>query len=68
MSRQVIPSNVSVQIGLLVFKVLEVDVTNSVLSLGCWIRLEWTDRRLRWNSSDYNGLKSITVAATPRPL
>ena len=32
----------------------DVDIKSQTITVNGWIRLMWTDERLRWNSSEYN--------------
>ncbi|XP_054261902.1 acetylcholine receptor subunit alpha-like 2 [Macrosteles quadrilineatus] len=50
-----------VQFGL-VIRHVEVDEVRSMMILNAWTKFEWDDEKLKWNASDYGGLKILHVA------
>ncbi|KAF5292514.1 hypothetical protein FQR65_LT01660 [Abscondita terminalis] len=51
----------TVTIGLSVLHV-EINEFKSTVNVNSWIRLAWTDDKLKWNSTNYGGLSDINVA------
>ncbi|KAF5302237.1 hypothetical protein FQA39_LY10276 [Lamprigera yunnana] len=41
---------------------IEINEFKSTLNVNSWIRLVWTDDKLKWNSSNYGGLTDINMA------
>jgi len=42
---------------------LDIDETNSVMQVDCWLQMRWTDSFLQWNPDDYGGLKDLHFSA-----
>ncbi|KAK6033066.1 Neurotransmitter-gated ion-channel ligand binding domain protein, partial [Ostertagia ostertagi] len=53
------PLVVSVKIYLQ--QILDVDEKNQVITLVAWIEYQWTDYKLKWQPSEYGGIKDIRV-------
>ncbi|VDL73600.1 unnamed protein product [Nippostrongylus brasiliensis] len=53
------PLVVSVKIYLQ--QILDVDEKNQVITLVAWLEYQWTDYKLRWQPSEYGGIKDIRV-------
>ncbi|KAF2894306.1 hypothetical protein ILUMI_11868 [Ignelater luminosus] len=51
----------TVTIGMTILHV-EINEFKSTISVNAWIRLVWTDEKLKWNSSDYGGLTDVNFA------
>ena len=34
---------------------------NNELTVDAWVSMSWTDPRLRWTPSDFEGVKSVTL-------
>ena len=49
-------SDDNVQIGLNFFKLHDVNIRSSVMTVSVWLRLEWQDTRLAWDAQCYGGL------------
>jgi len=49
---------VKVDVGLALIH-LDLDEKKSILEVDAWLRLNWKDEFLSWNSSEYEGLKTI---------
>jgi len=54
MVQDIPPDDLQVEIGINFFKIYNLDLKASVLSLATWFRLEWKDHRLRYNASVWN--------------
>nr|KAG5694689.1 hypothetical protein BaRGS_010015 [Batillaria attramentaria] len=52
---------VDVSLGLTLTQILDLDEKNQVLTTNVWLEAEWYDERLRWNSSDFDGITSIRI-------
>ncbi|PIC21300.1 hypothetical protein B9Z55_026188 [Caenorhabditis nigoni] len=53
------PLVVSVKIYLQ--QILDVDEKNQVITLVAWIEYQWTDYKLKWDPSEYGGIKDIRI-------
>ncbi|ETN81005.1 Cation transporter family protein [Necator americanus] len=53
------PLVVSVKIYLQ--QILDVDEKNQVITLVAWVEYQWTDYKLKWEPSEYGGIKDIRV-------
>ena len=51
---------VTVKHGLTIQK-LDLDVDKEILKGQIWMNMEWSDANLRWNPSDYGGIKDIRL-------
>jgi len=54
------PGNITLNIGLALVD-LEFDSESDVLSASVWERYKWTDDRLSWNATDYDGMTSLRL-------
>ncbi|KAI4830435.1 hypothetical protein KUCAC02_002065 [Chaenocephalus aceratus] len=52
---------ISVKFGLAISQLVDVDEKNQRMTTNVWMKQEWTDRKLRWNPDDYQGLTAIRV-------
>ncbi|KAL4222925.1 hypothetical protein ACF0H5_018965 [Mactra antiquata] len=52
---------VYVDISLALLSILEFDEVKGILHINAYLELSWTDQRLSWNGTSYNGLDSIIV-------
>ncbi|KAK1891207.1 Neuronal acetylcholine receptor subunit alpha-5 [Dissostichus eleginoides] len=52
---------ISVKFGLAISQLVDVDEKNQRMTTNVWMKQEWTDRKLRWNPDDYQGLTVIRV-------
>ncbi|XP_050313456.1 neuronal acetylcholine receptor subunit alpha-7 isoform X1 [Anthonomus grandis grandis] len=55
-----------VKFGLTLQQIIDVDEKNQILTTNAWLNLEWTDYNLRWNESEYGGVKDLRI--TPNKL
>ncbi|CAH0384455.1 unnamed protein product [Bemisia tabaci] len=37
------------------------DYSKSEMALNCWLPMSWQDEKLKWNTSDYNGISRINI-------
>ncbi|NP_001267757.1 acetylcholine receptor subunit alpha-like 2-like isoform X1 [Aplysia californica] len=51
----------TVKLGLRLSQVLTVDERNQILTISVWLRQEWYDLRLKWDPSDYGGVKVLNI-------
>mmetsp|Transcript_17441 Transcript_17441/g.25761 ORF Transcript_17441/g.25761 Transcript_17441/m.25761 type:complete len:516 (+) Transcript_17441:44-1591(+) len=59
--------NPVVNVGINVFKIKEINIATSIMSLNAWLRISWNDPRLAWNSSDpryFNVNQTVFKAST----
>ncbi|KAH1029732.1 hypothetical protein HUJ05_002910, partial [Dendroctonus ponderosae] len=56
----------SVRFGITLQQIIDVDEKNQILTTNAWLNLEWTDYNLRWNDSEYAGVKDLRI--TPNKL
>ena len=54
-----------VQLQLRVFKLDSIDINAGSLQVKVWVRMQWVDERLAWNSSEYGGLHTVRVRNPP---
>ncbi|XP_021913492.1 neuronal acetylcholine receptor subunit alpha-7-like isoform X4 [Zootermopsis nevadensis] len=47
--------------GLTLMQIIDVDEKNQLLITNIWLKLEWNDVNLRWNSSEYGGVKDLRI-------
>ncbi|XP_059487027.1 neuronal acetylcholine receptor subunit alpha-7-like isoform X3 [Neocloeon triangulifer] len=47
--------------GLTLMQIIDVDEKNQMLTSNAWLNLEWNDVNLRWNSSEYGGVKDLRI-------
>ncbi|CAH0562455.1 unnamed protein product [Brassicogethes aeneus] len=47
--------------GLTLMQIIDVDEKNQLLITNIWLKLEWNDMNLRWNASDYGGVKDLRI-------
>ncbi|KAG5884941.1 hypothetical protein JTB14_032813 [Gonioctena quinquepunctata] len=50
-----------VKFGLTLQQIIDVDEKNQILTTNAWLNLEWNDYNLRWNESDYGGVKDLRI-------
>jgi hypothetical protein len=58
---------VEVQLGVNFLKVMDLDLKTSVMTMPVWLRLQWTDLRLKFNTSLW-GVESLQFVATLHDL
>ncbi|XP_055300732.1 neuronal acetylcholine receptor subunit alpha-7 [Sitodiplosis mosellana] len=47
--------------GLTLMQIIDVDEKNQLLISNLWLKLEWNDMNLRWNTSEYGGVKDLRI-------
>ncbi|CAG9764300.1 unnamed protein product [Ceutorhynchus assimilis] len=47
--------------GITLMQIIDVDEKNQLLITNIWLKLEWNDVNLRWNSSEYGGVKDLRI-------
>ncbi|XP_045482655.1 neuronal acetylcholine receptor subunit alpha-7 isoform X8 [Harmonia axyridis] len=57
---------IAVKFGLTLQQIIDVDEKNQLLITNIWLSLEWNDYNLRWNESEYGGVKDLRI--TPNKL
>ncbi|XP_075215943.1 nicotinic acetylcholine receptor alpha6 isoform X2 [Lycorma delicatula] len=55
-----------VKFGLTLQQIIDVDEKNQILTTNAWLNLEWNDYNLRWNDSEYGGVKDLRI--TPNKI
>ncbi|XP_017859578.1 PREDICTED: neuronal acetylcholine receptor subunit alpha-6 isoform X2 [Drosophila arizonae] len=55
-----------VKFGLTLQQIIDVDEKNQLLITNLWLSLEWNDYNLRWNETEYGGVKDLRI--TPNKL
>ncbi|NP_001153539.1 nicotinic acetylcholine receptor alpha6 subunit isoform 7 precursor [Tribolium castaneum] len=55
-----------VKFGLTLQQIIDVDEKNQLLITNIWLSLEWNDYNLKWNESEYGGVKDLRI--TPNKL
>ncbi|CAH0559898.1 unnamed protein product [Brassicogethes aeneus] len=51
----------SVIFGVSLHHIIDVDEKNQILTTNCWITQIWVDHHLKWNVSDFAGIKVIRI-------
>ncbi|XP_059215665.1 neuronal acetylcholine receptor subunit alpha-7-like isoform X2 [Centropristis striata] len=51
--------SLTVNFGLTLMQIMDVDEKNQVLTTNIWLKLEWHDYYLQWNTSDYPGVTNV---------
>ncbi|XP_015590449.1 neuronal acetylcholine receptor subunit alpha-7 isoform X2 [Cephus cinctus] len=51
----------AVVFGLSLHHIIDVDEKNQILTTNCWVTQVWTDHHLKWNASEYAGIRVIRV-------
>ncbi|XP_070611252.1 acetylcholine receptor subunit alpha-like [Erythrolamprus reginae] len=54
---------VQVIVGLQLIQLINVDEVNQIVSTNVRLKQQWTDVNLRWNPSDYGGVKQIRISS-----
>ncbi|XP_043267486.1 neuronal acetylcholine receptor subunit alpha-7-like [Venturia canescens] len=47
--------------GLSLHHIIDVDEKNQILTTNCWVTQIWTDHHLKWNTSEFAGIRVIRV-------
>ncbi|KAJ3640043.1 hypothetical protein Zmor_003363 [Zophobas morio] len=47
--------------GLTLMQIIDVDEKNQLLITNIWLKLEWNDMNLRWNATEYGGVKDLRI-------
>ncbi|XP_035782508.1 neuronal acetylcholine receptor subunit alpha-7-like [Anopheles aquasalis] len=47
--------------GLTLMQIIDVDEKNQLLVTNIWLKLEWNDMNLRWNTSEYGGVRDLRI-------
>ncbi|KAK7864224.1 hypothetical protein R5R35_002063 [Gryllus longicercus] len=55
-----------VKFGLTLQQIIDVDEKNQILTTNAWLNLEWVDYNLRWNETEYGGVKDLRI--TPNKI
>ncbi|XP_015791951.1 neuronal acetylcholine receptor subunit alpha-7-like [Tetranychus urticae] len=45
-------------------QIIDLDEKNQILQSSIWLNMEWIDTNLRWNTSEYPGVKNIRISAS----
>ncbi|XP_042263266.1 neuronal acetylcholine receptor subunit alpha-7-like isoform X2 [Thunnus maccoyii] len=51
---------VTVELGLSLMQIMDLDEKNQVLTTKLWLRMFWDDYHLQWNTSDYPGVSDVS--------
>ncbi|XP_071440774.1 neuronal acetylcholine receptor subunit alpha-7-like isoform X9 [Hetaerina americana] len=55
-----------VKFGLTLQQIIDVDEKNQILTTNAWLNLEWNDYNLKWNDSEYGGVRDLRI--TPNKI
>ncbi|KAG8178945.1 hypothetical protein JTE90_027824 [Oedothorax gibbosus] len=50
-----------ISFGLTLQQIIDVEEKNQIITTNVWLNLEWVDVNLRWNSSEYGGIKDLRI-------
>uniref|UniRef100_A0A7E4ZU89 Ligand-gated ion channel 4 n=1 Tax=Panagrellus redivivus TaxID=6233 RepID=A0A7E4ZU89_PANRE len=53
------PTNIT--FGFLLNQIVEMDERNQILTTRCWLNVNWLDKRISWNSSEWEGIKNLYI-------
>ncbi|CAH3016545.1 unnamed protein product [Porites evermanni] len=53
--------NVTVELGISLFQLIDLDERNEMMKLSIWVRQKWKNPFLRWNATHYGGISEINV-------
>ena len=53
---------VNIQAAFSLKQIVTIDEKNQIMTSNSYLGLTWTDQRLTWNASDYNGVDNILIA------
>ncbi|XP_029980519.1 neuronal acetylcholine receptor subunit alpha-7-like [Sphaeramia orbicularis] len=51
--------SLTVELGLSLMQIMDVDEKNQVLTTNIWLQLSWNDYSLQWNQDDYSGVSNV---------
>ncbi|XP_059468633.1 neuronal acetylcholine receptor subunit alpha-10-like [Neocloeon triangulifer] len=54
-----LPLKVSISIAL--HNIIDVDEKNQILTTNCWMSYTWMDHHLKWNASEFAGIKVVRI-------
>ncbi|XP_065339487.1 neuronal acetylcholine receptor subunit alpha-10-like isoform X1 [Cloeon dipterum] len=54
----------TVTFGISLHHIIDVDEKNQILTTNCWLTHVWTDHHLRWNASEFAGIKVVRLPYT----
>ncbi|GMT07316.1 hypothetical protein PENTCL1PPCAC_29490, partial [Pristionchus entomophagus] len=57
-----------VSIKLYLQQILDVDEKNQVITLVAWIEYTWSDYKLKWDPSEYGGIRDIRIPGTANAI
>lgn len=55
---------INVTFGLQLVQIMNLDERKQILTLNVWTNYNWTDVHLRWNVTEFHGVKKINIPAT----
>ncbi|XP_063238844.1 neuronal acetylcholine receptor subunit alpha-7-like [Bacillus rossius redtenbacheri] len=55
-----------VKFGLTLQQIIDVDEKNQIVTTNAWLNLEWNDYNLRWNETEFGGVKDLRI--TPNKI
>ncbi|XP_065565150.1 neuronal acetylcholine receptor subunit alpha-7-like isoform X4 [Artemia franciscana] len=50
-----------ISLGMTLMQIIDVDEKNQLLITNMWLKLEWSDYNLRWNTSEFGNVKDIRI-------
>lgn len=50
--------------GVSLHHIIDVDEKNQILTTNCWVTQTWTDHHLKWNVSDFGGIRVLRMPYT----
>uniref|UniRef100_T1J4J6 Neurotransmitter-gated ion-channel ligand-binding domain-containing protein n=1 Tax=Strigamia maritima TaxID=126957 RepID=T1J4J6_STRMM len=56
--------SLQVVFGISLHHIIDVDEKNQILTTNCWLTQVWTDAHLKWNSTDFGGIKVVRIPST----
>uniref|UniRef100_H3BZQ4 Uncharacterized protein n=1 Tax=Tetraodon nigroviridis TaxID=99883 RepID=H3BZQ4_TETNG len=49
----------TVQFSFILMQIMDVDEKNQIITTNAWLQMQWYDHYLRWNQSEYPGVKNL---------
>ncbi|XP_046437588.1 neuronal acetylcholine receptor subunit alpha-7-like isoform X2 [Daphnia pulex] len=55
---------IQISFGITLMQIIDVDEKNQLLITNMWLKMDWNDYNLRWNSSEFGGVKDLRIPPT----
>jgi len=55
---------IQISFGITLMQIIDVDEKNQILLSNMWLKMDWVDTNLRWNSSEFGNVKDLRIPPT----